>query len=226
MSKFKDETGKKYDFLTVIKYKSVKTKSGRMRIYWDCKCDCGGFISIESSALRRKDRFHSCGCYSKMIISKCNSTHKLSGTRVYRSWNSAKQRCRNPKDTNYHNYGGRGIKMSKEWDTFENFLRDMGYPPDNNHTIERIDVNGNYEKNNCKWATPAEKARNRRNSRFYEYQGKKMILKDWANELNVNEITLRYRIKRGWPIEKIFDTKNYNYKDESKASICHQSKPD
>lgn len=116
--------------------------------------------------------------------------------------------------------------MSKEWDTFENFLRDMGYPPDNNHTIERIDVNGNYEKNNCKWATPAEQARNRRNSRFYEYQGKKMILKDWANELNVNEITLRYRIKRGWPIEKIFNTKNYNYKDESKASICHQSKPD
>lgn len=212
MSKFKDETGIKHDLLTPIAYKSIKTKSGKRRIYWDCICDCGGHITLEASALRRTDRFHSCGCYARLMVSKANSTHRLTGTRVYRSWSSARQRCNNPSDTNYKNYGGRGITMCERWNKFENFLADMGYPPSENHTIERIDVNGNYEPENCRWDTPVEQARNRRSSKYYEFSGKKMILKEWSEYLNVKEMTLKYRLKNGWPIEKVFSQNNHKFK--------------
>ena len=175
MSHFKDETGKKYGRLTAINHYQKTSQNGKIRTYWVCICDCGNTKHICADNLRRKGRTPSCGCYKSEFFSKNTSTHRLTGTRVYRSWSSARQRCINPNDNNYIHYGARGIKICERWNSFEVFLKDMGNPPSLNHTIERIDVNGNYEPNNCKWATPKEQARNKTNTKFYEYKGKPKI---------------------------------------------------
>lgn len=223
MSHFKDETGNKFGRLTAISHYSKRSLSGKMRTYWICKCECGKEKHISADSLRKKDSIPSCGCFKKEFFSNLNSSHRLSGTRVYRSWSSARQRCVNPNDTNYSQYGGRGVKMSEEWDSFEKFLLDMGYPESNNLTIERIDVNGDYEASNCRWATSKEQARNKTNTLFYEYQGKKMILTDWAEYLGIRIITLRKRIKAGWPIEKVFSNKNYNFNDPVPLSAINKT---
>lgn len=211
MSKFKDESGNKFGRLTAISSYSKKSSSGKLRTYWVCQCDCGNTKHISADNLRKKDRVPSCGCFKSEFFSNNNSTHRLSGTRTYRSWSSARQRCTNPNDNNYAHYGARNITVCERWNSFEVFLNDMGEPPTLNHTIERIDVNGNYEPGNCKWATPKEQARNRTNTNLIEYNGKKMILTDWSKHLGIRLITLRKRINAGWPIEKVFSSSNYKY---------------
>lgn len=211
MSHFKDETGNKFGRLTAISHYSKRSPSGKMRTYWVCSCDCGNEKHILADSLRKKDRVPSCGCFKSEFFSNLNSSHRLSKTRVYRSWSSAKQRCINPNDTNYHQYGARGIKICDRWNSFENFLEDMGYPEIASLTIERIDVNGDYEPSNCRWATSKEQARNKTNTAFYEFDGKKMIITDWAEFLGIRVITLRKRLEMGWPIEKVLSKNNYKF---------------
>lgn len=221
MSAFKDITGQRFGFLVAKSYKKVTTKGNKKRVFWYCLCDCGNTYEIEGSLLRNRAKKQrtipvSCGCENIKAIKERNSTHRLTGTRVYRSWNSAKQRCLNPNDSNYKNYGGRGITICDRWLKFDNFLADMGFPPSDRHTIERKDVNGNYEPSNCVWATAREQARNRRNTKLYEVDGKSMILKDWADYLGIRLITIKTRLKNGWDIEKALSTRNHKFKDPSK----------
>jgi len=101
----------------------------------------------------------------------------------------------------YDHYGGRGIKVCDRWQKFENFFQDMG-PRPARKTIDRIDVNGNYEPSNCRWATTHEQMRNRRDNVHYEYMGRKQILPDWATEFSINPSTVKSRMKRGWSLER------------------------
>jgi hypothetical protein len=110
-----------------------------------------------------------------------------------------KQRCCNPKRTQYYLYGARGITICQRWlDSFENFLEDMGNKPDNSYTIDRIDVNGNYEPSNCKWSTKIEQGNNRRNNHYITVNGITRTLSEWAEVTGIKRKTIQKRIEKGW----------------------------
>lgn len=119
----------------------------------------------------------------------------------YKIWNAMNQRCNNPKRPNYHLYGGRGIKVCSEWHDFYRFYKDMGPRPSKQHSIERIDNDGDYCPSNCKWATQDEQALNRRSNRYIEYQGKRLCVTQWAQTLGLPRKHIYDRLYRGLPIE-------------------------
>lgn len=130
---------------------------------------------------------------------------------LYNRWYRMKRRCFDPNNKDYKDYGGRGITICDEWLNFDNFCMwalENGYAA--NLTIERIDVNGNYEPNNCKWATLLEQANNKRRNHFIEYNGKKLTISQWARELNIQPTLIQSRIKKGLPVDKILSTKVRN----------------
>lgn len=144
------------------------------KIYWNCQCDCGSTLAVSGSNLTTKHTT-SCGCWQSErqseVITRVNFKHghnavKTLGkpTRTYKSWSSMKTRCYVSTHRDYHYYGGMGVTVCERWlHSFENFLEDMGERPDK-MTIDRIDANGNYEPNNCRWATHKQQMRNKRNS--------------------------------------------------------------
>jgi hypothetical protein len=127
----------------------------------------------------------------------------LVGTRIYRVWLNMLGRCSNPNLPDWHNYGGRGITICDRWRSFENFALDMheGYGPE--LSIDRINVNGNYEPGNCRWATRSEQQRNQRVNRYLTYDGRTLLLVEWAEETGIRYSTLIRRADRGWPPERM-----------------------
>lgn len=119
----------------------------------------------------------------------------------YTAWRDMIQRCKNPKLSNYHLYGGQGIKVCDKWLKFDNFLEDMGEKP-SGMTLDRTNNDGNYEPGNCRWATPKEQSRNRRINKYIEWNGKRLVAIDWQQETGINNITISTRLKRGWPVEQ------------------------
>ena len=195
MTQAVDMTGKVVGRLTVTG--RDRTENGVL--YWACQCECGNTKSIRA-ALLRNGMVSSCGCWRKERLQKHNRT----GTRIYNIWVNMIQRCTNPKNKVYHAYGGRGITVQEEWKDFDKFYADMGDPPTDEHTIERDDVNGNYTKSNCRWATVNEQMANKRNNRTLTYDGRTQILAQWARELGVHHATIRNRLLRGWSIKEAF----------------------
>lgn len=190
---FVNLTGKKFSRLTVLSYAGKKGASSA----WNCVCECGQRRSVTISNLR-SGRTKSCGCFAQGR----NRTHGKARTPVHRAWLSMRDRCLRPKSSAFVDYGGRGISICKEWDTFEGFFADMGDPPEG-FTIERVDVNGNYNKQNCRWADRTDQARNRRNCKFFTIEGKKVRAKEVAEILGVKYKTIMARIKYGWTDEEI-----------------------
>lgn len=123
------------------------------------------------------------------------------------------QRCTNPKTENYSDYGGRGIVVCERWNTFENFYADMGDKPGEEYTIERRNVNGNYEPNNCYWATMETQANNRRNSVLYNYNGEVGSASEFSRKYNVNLSMLEYRLAHGWSINQAIETPSRKKQD-------------
>lgn len=162
-----DLTGKKFGRLTVVKKSHTKKYNSNSNIYWLCKCECNSETTVKTSHLK-DGRIKSCGCLEKENLDKISgqTTHGQTKTKLYYVWNSMRMRCRNSKVENYRNYGGRGIQVCKEWDrSFEPFYKwamNSGYK--HGLTIDRINVNGNYEPSNCRWATWKEQANNKRNT--------------------------------------------------------------
>lgn len=182
------------------------------RTYWFCRCDCGGEIRIETNNLRRADRKPSCGCQSREITSATNSTHRMTGSPVYRSWASMKRRCYAPLDLGYENYGGRGITVCERWrHSFERFFEDMGHPPSRTHTLDRIDPNGNYEPDNCRWADKKTQARNTRRNVRYAFDGRQLTLPEISEITGVGEVTIRKRLQAGHPIAVAASKFNLRY---------------
>lgn len=147
-----DEAGNRYNRLTVLSYEPGTKK-------WLCQCECGNETLVHGTKLRN-GWTQSCGCLGKEKL-LLRTKHGLWGTPTYWSWAMMLQRCDNPKASGYENYGGRGIKVLDGWDKFEKFYADMGECPEG-MSIERIDVNGNYCKDNCKWETDSNQSFNRR----------------------------------------------------------------
>lgn len=133
-----------------------------------------------------------------------NRTHGMKHSRVYRVWQTMKERCTNPHNKSYARYGARGIKVCAEWtNSFENFLRDMGNP-ETGLSLERINNNGDYCPQNCKWASSLEQANNKRNNKLLEFNGKKQTLAQWSRELNFNYHSIKKRLLDGWHTERAF----------------------
>ncbi len=129
----------------------------------------------------------------------------ISKTREWICWTSMKQRCRNPNSTGYALYGARGIQVCERWNKFANFLADMGEAPDG-MTIERIDNNGHYEPNNCRWATLTEQNRNQRTNRLITIDGETLCVTAWAERFGIDPFRIYQRLDDGWPPEKAVKT--------------------
>lgn len=141
-----------------------------------------------------------------MVMSRAKEQNGLTNSPTYYSWKGMRQRCENPKDPSYGRYGALGIRVCERWSRFENFLADMGIRPEGT-TLDRKDVHGNYEPDNCRWATKEQQQNNRRNNQKFEYQGESLTVPEWARRYGMNPITLETRINRhGWTIEKALTT--------------------
>lgn len=161
---------------------------------WRCRCDCGTERDVDARNVRI-GKSTSCGCYLREVISKPQK-HGMTDSPTYTSWQSMRQRCYYEKNIGYARYGGRGIKVCDRWkDRFENFLADMGERP-NGATLDRIDVNGDYEPSNCKWASREQQNNNRRDNHKYEFEGEALTIPQIARRIGMKEATLRMRIKK------------------------------
>lgn len=201
---FKDITGQIFGRLHVTTFHSRESR-GMTR--WTCLCECGNTTIVNGAALK-SGATRSCGCYQKEWASTNRLTHghsKRTGeTSEYGTWCKMKARCYNLKDRKFPSYGGRGIKICDRWLEYKNFYADMGRKPTLQHTIDRIDNDGNYAPENCRWATPKEQARNRRSNHIVTYNGKEMSLIEWEEHLNIRNHSLASRIYKGWDIKRAF----------------------
>lgn len=186
--------GFRFGSLTVLRLgKKQRQHNGA---WWLCQCDCGTQKNIPATDMVQ-GRVSSCGCEHTKRIAQSNITHGMTKSRTYKLWMAMRNRCNRINQ----DYSCRGITYDKRWDVFENFLADMGEVP-NGMSLDRIDVNGNYHKANCRWATREQQANNTRANIFIEWNGKRQTRTQWERELGMRPTTLRSRLLAGWPLEK------------------------
>jgi len=182
--------GKKYGSLFVL------SKEGR---YCLCRCDCGKEKRIRIDHLKTGATV-SCGCVGRRNSALAKTTHGMSNSRVFKIWLGMLDRCKNDRSGNY---GTRGITVCERWRKFENFYTDMGDPPSLQHSIDRINVNGDYEPGNCRWSTFKAQMRNTRRNTVLEFRGEKKTLAEWAEKTGIKPSTICVRLYRlGWSINK------------------------
>lgn len=192
--------GQKFGRLTILK-EGISVKYGKttMRKVW-CKCDCGTEKEIDFNSIKG-GRSTSCGCFNRENAKKLHTTHGKAmlepGVRHpdYCIWIKIKSRCLNPNDKSYANYGGRGITICDRWkESFEHFITDMGWRPNKHYSIERINYDGNYCPDNCKWIHKSEQTKNTRRVKLIEYNGSKYCLTELCKILDLPYSTMRHRV--------------------------------
>lgn len=210
MSKFIDLSGKRYGKITVLE----RAENRGNHTMWKCKCDCGNYTVTGASELV-SGTTKSCGC---LKYESRNSTHRLAKTKLYGIWSKMKDRCLNKNSPAYKWYGKRGICIYQEWlDDFMNFYNwamDNGYKE--GLSIERIDVNGNYEPKNCRWIPLKEQALNTRITKFITYKGQTKTVSEWCEITGIKKTTMLNRIRLGFTPEECIEipihTKREYYK--------------
>lgn len=202
MTKLKDLTGQKFGRLTVI----MRTENIGSKTAWLCKCDCGKKTVVSGSNLHN-GHVRSCGCLWKDFVpgnnKKLNTRHGETHTKLYRAWGNMRYRCNNPNCKSYKDYGGRGITICEEWESYEAF-RDWALANGfaNDRSIDRIDVNGNYEPSNCRWTDMKTQSNNKRDNNYLTFQGQTRTIQEWSEITGIKWTTIKERIKRGWTVEK------------------------
>lgn len=208
--------GKRFGRWTVIERASKEVKG----VYWLCRCDCGTERVVNGRMLRTGGSV-SCGCYAREASSQrmkgltpeekkkfARYTHHQSDSRLYRIWWGMRERCYKSNKAEYKHYGGRGITICDEW--LEDFMNFYNWAMANGYedrlSIDRIDVNGNYCPENCRWATQKEQCNNTRQNRFLRFNGETHTVKEWADIVGINVVTLRSRLRTGWSVELALTT--------------------
>lgn len=200
--------GQKFNRLTVIGIVRDRDVSSRSRIRWKLRCDCGKEIVTTPFLVASGDQ-KSCGCLSAELARNRMTKHGESHTRLFNIWANMRDRCNNAKNKRYDRYGGRGISVCKEWEndyiSFANWARENGYKDD--LTIDRIDVNGNYEPSNCRWANMKTQQRNRSNNHMVTIDGETKALAEWCEIYGNNLPLVSNRISNmGWDEETAIKT--------------------
>lgn len=204
MGKFIDLTGQRFGRLTVVSL-AGRTKDGRAK--WLCQCDCGNMHIARGSHLR-SGNIQSCGCYRKEVLNSClqqriDKTDGHSKIRLYVIWQGMRMRCNNPQNGHYSSYGGRGIRICQEWDSWDEFYKwAMAHGYSDNLTIDRIDVNGDYEPENCRWVNYVAQANNTTRNIRCTFQGETHTVSEWAQMKKMSASTLRARLRTGWSVER------------------------
>lgn len=187
--------GKKYGRLTVIQLSHIE----KHHKVWLCQCECGNNTLARTGNLN-SGSVQSCGCLMKDNMRKVATTHSLSRSRIYRIYINMKMRCSKPTEIQFHNYGGRGIKVCEEWK--EDFMSFYKWAMANGYnkklTLDRIDNDGNYEPSNCRWATYEEQCRNKGNNRLISINGVEKSLIEWSEMSGIGRATIAKRINVGW----------------------------
>jgi hypothetical protein len=216
--KVEDFIGKKINHLTVLE------EVGRKVERWvRVKCDCGVIKELRFNTLLRKNsKTTSCGCQKPITTRLVHLTHGKTKTKEFKCWQHIRDRCYKTNNTHYLRYGGRGITVCDRWlESFENFYEDMGTAPTSKHTIERIDNDAGYFKDNCRWATYKEQANNKNNNRKITFRGITKNLSQWAEELGIDRVTILARIdKYSWSTERALTSPvraHIEYRKETKA---------
>lgn len=212
-----DLTGNRYGRLTVIGREGSYThKGGSKSATWKCLCDCGNEVIVPTCRLKSGNT-KSCGCFHKEKLADRNKTSAIHGgksggkpERLYRIWSGIRRRCYEETLDAYKYYGSRGITVCDDWKNdyskFREWSLNNGYK--DNLSIDRIDVNGNYSPENCRWIDAKTQANNRRNNVCITYHGKTQTVAQWAEETGMPYRRIEYRLKAGWEVQKIFDYKN------------------
>lgn len=205
INKVHDLTGQKFGLLTVLGLEETNTR----KTYWKCLCECGNIKTVRSDSLQC-GAIKSCGCIKKQqdrINLTANHSHKMSKTRLYHIWQGMKSRCSNPNNPDYQRYGGRGITVCKEWkNSFSEFMKwanKSGYSE--TLSIDRIDYNGNYEPNNCRWATPKQQSNNRSSNHLVTIGNETMTISQWCEKYGIKLSVIKGKIRNNpkKPIEDI-----------------------
>lgn len=206
-----DLIGKKFGRLTVISEAEPKKDSrGYYVPMYHCKCDCGNELDVRYTDLLSGNT-QSCGCLQSERASQARYKHGETGTKLYWAYSHMMQRCYNPKNESYKNYGARGIEVCDEWrekpdgiNNFFNWAKANGFDENNKGlTLERINTNGNYEPSNCEWADNVAQANNKRTNINLNVAGHRLTVKQFSREFHCNYQTTLDRVKRGWTVEEL-----------------------
>lgn len=204
MGRLLDLTGQRFGKLTVIEFAG---HAPNRKTLWKCKCDCGNETLVKTNALR-SGATKSCGCLVPVASGDTHRKHGMSESRLYRIWRGMKARCLNPNVLCFPNYGGRGITVCAEWtdsfDPFRDWALANGYR--DNLTIDRIDVNGNYCPDNCRWVSMKTQCENRSNNNLLKLDGETQPVSVWAERIGVSADLLYSRKRKGWTDERILKT--------------------
>lgn len=196
--RIKDITGQRFGRLVTIRH--IGSNANRVAL-WECVCDCGQTAIANLQSLRRGNT-KSCGCLAIEHGQAMNRKHGSYRSPAYRSWQRMRARCLNPNHKHFANYGGRGVTVCERWNSFENFLADMGERPEG-MTLERIDNSKGYSPDNCRWATRKEQQNNMRRNRILELNGERLNMTQWATRLGVTRKFLERRIDQlRWSVER------------------------
>jgi hypothetical protein len=220
-----DLAGQRFERLVVLE-PAGKNKHGQY--IWKCECDCGK-ITFPTTYDLRTGHTKSCGCYGKEKLKQSVITHGERHSSTYNTWCSMKGRCYTSSNTSYNRYGARGIAVCDRWkDSFENFLEDMGHRPSPKHCLDRIDNDGPYSPDNCRWVTYTENNRNRRDSRILPLGEESMTMAAWGERLDISVVTIFNRLERGESIDRALHPFNIKtgerLKQSNKISYVHKRK--
>jgi len=208
----KDLTGMKFGRLTAAQYIGRPPK-GKGSLYY-CNCDCGNSVTVLGASLKCGNT-KSCGCIHSEQLAARNFKHGKVNSPIYGVWATMKDRCANPSNRSYKNYGGRGIKVSESWMDFNNFHNDMISTYLKGLSLERVDDNGNYCKENCIWADSFTQANNTRRNNIVTYKGITDTLSNLSKAFGFDYVVVQSRLYKGWDVDRAIETPKTTYRTYS-----------